>query len=55
MKWKLEYKKDNGFAKEIDTYKNVTILGSYCGNSGSGWISPRAQVGEGHWNSPLQL
>ena len=32
MKWNLEYKKDNGFAKEIETYSNVTILGSYCGN-----------------------
>ena len=34
MKWNLEYKKDNGFAKEIETYSNVTILGSYSGNSG---------------------
>ena len=46
MKWKLEYKKDNGFAKEIETYDDVVILGSYCGNSGLVGLVPERKWGK---------
>ena len=46
MKWNLEYKKDNGFAKEIETYDDVLILGSYCGNSGLVGLVPERKWGK---------
>jgi hypothetical protein len=29
MNWNLEYKKDNGLAKEIETCNNITVIGEY--------------------------
>ncbi len=34
LKWNIEYKKDNGFAKTAERYANVTILKKYDHNSG---------------------
>jgi len=34
MKWTIEYKKNKGWDAKAETYKEFTILGSYCGNSG---------------------
>ena len=34
MRFNLEYRKDNGSAKEINIYNNVEILGAYGENEG---------------------
>jgi hypothetical protein len=40
MNWDIEYKKENGFAKESEVYENVEVIGGYGGGAGFMGIVP---------------